>query len=111
MEIENLDIHSIMEGRFHAVEASLREISPQELRNLEAVLFPDVTHPWLEPYHRFVEENKGNTFYHAKADERTHVLYCRAKERGIWFVPGIGIGILQPRALEGMRTAVDSRGK
>jgi hypothetical protein len=110
MEKENLDINSIMEERGHAVEASLRVISNEELKQLEPVLFPDVTHPWLAPYHRFVEENSGCLFYHGKADDRTHVLYCRQKEAGMWFIPGVAVGLLQPGALEGMKAIVDSRG-
>ena len=109
MERENLDINSIMEERGHAVEASLRNISTEELKQLEPVLFPDVTHPWLAPYHRFIEENSGSLFYHGKADDRTHVLYCRQKETGMWFIPGVAVGMLQPGALEGMRSIVDGR--
>jgi hypothetical protein len=110
MERENLDINSIMEERGHAVEASLHVISTEELKKLEPVLFPDVTHPWLAPYHRFVEENSGCLFYHGKADDRTHVLYCRQQETGMWFIPGVAVGILQPSALEGMRAIVDLHG-
>ena len=65
MEPENLDIESIMEDRFHAVEASIHEISLPELKELEETVFPDVTHPWIEQFRRFVEENHGCAFYHA----------------------------------------------
>ena len=66
--------------------------------------------PWLVPYHRFVEENSGCLFYHAMVDYRTRVLYCRKKEAGMWFIPGVAVRILQPGALEGMKAIVDSRG-
>jgi hypothetical protein len=111
MEHENLDINSIMEERGHAVEASLREIGTEELGQLEPVLFPDVTHPWLIPYHHFIEEHRGCLFYHGKADDHTHVIYCRQKEAGMWFIPGVAVGLLQPAALEGMKAIVDGSGR
>ena len=108
MEPENLDIESIMNDRRHAVEESIREISHLELTSLGESLFPDVTHPWLEQFRRFVEENRGCTFYHATTNERFQVLYCRAREKGIWFIPGVGVGILQHRGLDALREIVDA---
>ena len=108
MESENLDMESIVHDRRVAVEESIREISNAELKALEQALFPDVTHPWLEPFRRFVEENAGCIFYHAATHDGVQIVYCRAKEKGIWFIPGVGIGILQPRALEALREIIDA---
>ena len=108
MEPENLDIESIMSDRRHAVEESIREVSVAELQALGTKLFPDVTHPWLGKYHSFLEENQGSIFYHGTTNERIHVVYCRSKEKGIWFIPGVGIGILQEQGLKVMREIVDA---
>jgi hypothetical protein len=108
MEHENLDIESIMSDRRHAVEESIHAISIAELEDLGLRLFPDVTHPWCEKYNDFLNENRGASFYHGAASEQIHVIYCRSKERGIWFMSGVGIGILQERALTAMREIVDT---
>ena len=96
MESENLDMESINKERRHAVAESIHEIDIVELKILEERLFPDVTHPWLEPFHRFVEENRGNIFYHASSTDGFEVVYCRAKEKGIWFIPGMGLAFFNP---------------
>jgi hypothetical protein len=103
---ENLDIGSINSERRHAVEASIRTISHGEVAALQESLFPDPTHPWAELFRRFVEEHHGNLFYHAVTHDQVQLIYCREQERGIWFVPRVGVGILQPRALESLREIV-----
>ena len=109
MESENLDMESINKERRQALAESIREIDFQELKALEERLFPDVTHPWLQPFHHFVDENKGNIFYHASSNDGFEVVYCRVKEKGIWYIPETGVGILQPRGLEALREIVDAR--
>ena len=106
MEHENLDIGSIINERRHAVEESIKPISHDELAALQLTLFPDPTHPWAELFRRFVEEHRGNLFYHAVTHDQAQVIYCREQEKGIWFVPGVGVGILQPKALEALREIV-----
>ena len=108
MEPENLDIESIMSDRRHAIEETIREVGVSELESLGTKLFSDVTHPWLQEYQDFLEENRGATFYHGKTNEHIHVIYCRSKEKGIWFIPGVGIGILQERGLKALREIVDA---
>lgn len=108
MEHENCDIHSILKERREAVEKSIKLIDFHEVEALRDSIFDDVTHPWLETFDRFLEENKGCTYYHAYTDDLVHVLYCRSKETGIWFIPGVGIGIIQPNALAALKGIVDS---
>ena len=108
MDPENLDIESIMSERRHAIEETIREVSVAELQTLGDKLFPDVTHPWLQKYHDFLEENRGAIFYHGSTHEHIHVVYCRSKEKGIWFIPGVGIGILQEKGLKALREIVDA---
>ncbi len=109
MESENLDIESIMHARRDAVAESIREISVEELKSLEASLFPYLDHPWRAPFRQFLDENAGSAFYHATTNDRIQVLYCRTREKGIWFVPGSGVGILQAPALKVLREVVDAR--
>jgi hypothetical protein len=89
------------------VEKSIRQMCIEELNALWESLFADHAHPWSEPFRQFIDENAGSTFYHATTNNRNHVIYCRAKETGIWFVPGISIGLMQTEALKEMKEIVD----
>lgn len=109
MDAENFDLEHIMESRRKAVASSLREIGIEELRNLESKIFPYAGHPWAEIYHGFLSENASCAFFHAAIEEAVQILYCRAKEKGIWFKPGTGVGILQARGLAVMKELVDHR--
>lgn len=109
MQSEHINIESIIKERRLAVEETIKPIDAKELKELQESLFTDPLHPWLESFRRFAEENSGNLFYHASTKDHVQVIYCRKKEKGIWFLPGVGIGILQPKALEILRDVVDSR--
>jgi hypothetical protein len=109
MEHETLDIKQVMESRRHAVEESLNTISVAELKALTDEIFPDVTHPWLEKFSEIVNDPASGTFHHAVTDDRIHILYCRDKNTGIWFIPGSGKGPLQPEQLEIMKEIVEGR--
>ena len=47
--------------------------------------------------------------HHAMADDKVHVLYCHDKDIGLWFIPGVGKGPLQPEQLKIMRKIVEAR--
>ena len=109
MTHENLDIDSVMEGRRKAVEKDIREISPEDMKSLGEELFPYPDHPWHEAFFNFLKQNSVSTVYHAVTNDGIHVLYCRDKEKGIWFVPGLGRGPMQARGLKVMKEIVDNR--
>jgi hypothetical protein len=107
MKAENFNIEEIMESRRHAVEKSLRVISVAELKALTDEIFPYVDHPWLEKFWEIVNDPASGTFYHALVDERVHVLYCHDKDIGMWFIPGVGKGPLEPVHLKIMKEIVE----
>lgn len=109
MQNDHIDIGNMIKERRKSVEESIRPISNAELKTLQESLFTDPLHPWAEPFRLFAEENSGEVFYHATTSEHVQVVYCRAKEKGIWFRPGVGIGIIQPMALGILREIVDSQ--
>jgi hypothetical protein len=94
MKSKKLDTESIIDARRKAVEQSIRIISIKELRSLAKGLFKDPCHPWSEPFRRFIDENAGNTFYHAVTKDQIGLIYCRATDHGIWFIPEVGVGIM-----------------
>ena len=109
MEAENCDFKSIMDARRKSVENSIRPISIDELKSLEESLFRDAGDVWYEPFRQFVDENRHSTFFHATADDQIQVVYCREKEKGIWFIPERAIGILDGKPLEILKVIVDAR--
>ena len=109
MNSENLDFESIMKARRGAIEKSIRVITNTELKTLETSLFPTAGHPWQESYHQFIVENASSTFYHAKTHDQIHVVYCPAKEKGLWFKPEGGFGIMQQNGINMMKEIVAAR--
>jgi hypothetical protein len=97
MTPENLNMEEITEARRKAVAASIRTISLEELKTLGERLFPFVSDPWREKFFDFITENTGATFHHGTTHDGVQILYCAAKDKGIWFKPGVGMGPMQPR--------------
>lgn len=67
----------------------------EELKALGEGLFPNFDHPWREKFFGFIEENASTTFHHATTHDRIHIVYCLAQDKGMWFLPGSGMGPLQ----------------
>lgn len=108
MDHKNLDIKEVMKERRHAIEQSLHMVSAAELKKLADDLFPDVTHPWLELFLSVINDPSSGTFYSA-AGEHIEVLYCHDKDIGMWFIPDVGKGPLQPEHLKIMKEIVEGR--
>jgi hypothetical protein len=94
---DNLNMEELTEARRKAVADSIRTISVEELKTLGEALFPCFEHPWRLEFYNFLEENPGDAFYHAVTHDRLHIIYCRTKEKGMWFLLGSGRGVLQPK--------------
>ena len=98
-----------MESRRKAVMESIQQIPIEKLQGLEPQIFPYFEHQWREPFETFLTENKGCTFYHASAGEGVQILYCPSKDRGLWFIPKVGLGPLQERGLKIMKEAAEKK--
>ena len=109
MTPENLNMEEITEARRKAIAGSIRTISMEELKTLGDRLFPFVDHPWREKYFTFLTENTGATFHHATTHDQVQIIYCRAKERGLWFQPGTGMGPMQAKGLAILKKLVEGR--
>jgi hypothetical protein len=104
---DNLNMDEVTEGRRKAIAESIQPIGVEELKALGEGLFPYVDHPWRDKFFSFLDENAGATFHHATTDDQVHVIYCRAKERGMWFKPGSGMGPMQPKGLAILKGIVE----
>jgi hypothetical protein len=106
MESENLNMSEITETRRKALTETIKPISVEELHELSATLFPYVDHPWRDKFMEFIQANAGASYYHATTHDHIHIVYCPSKEKGIWFLPGSGLGPLQEKGLKIMKDVV-----
>ena len=102
MASEKIDIDQIVTERRQAVAASIRPIDSKEAAALCDTIFPSLEHPWREKFVEFLSENPGEALYHAALPQGGQIIYSRTREKGIWFVPGTGVGLIQPKALKAL---------
>jgi hypothetical protein len=105
MPFDKIDIESITKER----RKSIRTISVEDLKKLGDEVFHDLDDPGRETFFRFVAEHSNATIHHAIASDGVNMLYCRDEDKGIWFVPGTGKGILSPTGRQMMRESIEGR--
>src|SRR5207248_8121185 len=99
MPFESINMEEITKARRKAIAESIRTISVEELKALGERLFPHMDNPWREKFFGFIAENVGATFHHAATHDNVQIIYCNTKNKGMWFMPGIGMGPMQPKGL------------
>jgi hypothetical protein len=109
MPFDTINMEEITEARRKAIAKSIRTISLEELKALGEKLFPQVDHPWREKFFSFITENSGATFYHAVTHDQVQIVYCHDKNKGMWFVPGTGMGPMQAKGLAILKQIVEGR--
>jgi hypothetical protein len=97
MPFEKFDLENLDKERRKAIAKSIRVISVEELKALGGDLFRYADDPWRETFFQFIAENAGATFHHAVTSDGVNILFCRDKDKGMWFLPGSGMGPLQAR--------------
>ena len=88
MPFEKYDLENLDKERRKAVANSIRTMTVEELKAL-------ADDPWREAFFRFIAENPGATFHHAVMSDGVNIVYCRDQDKGMWFLPGSGMGPLQ----------------
>ena len=99
-------MQTITGARRKSVEKSIAVVELQKLKSLGEKLFPYFDHPWRHAFFDFLAQNPGATFYHANAQEDVEIVYCDDKNVGVWYIPNLGVGPLQPEALKIMKEIV-----
>jgi hypothetical protein len=100
------DVETINKDRRKAITKSIRIISIEELKKLGQEIFDSPDRPWRETFLRLIEENPGGTFHHADAGEGVIFLYSRDADKGLWYLPGSGIGPLSEAGRRMMKEAI-----
>jgi len=109
MAFDTINMEEIDEGRRKAIGKSIRVISVEELKALGEKLFPQIDHPWREKFFGFISENPGATFHHAVTHDQVQIIYFHDKNKGLWFVPGTGMGPMQTKGLSILKQIVEAR--
>jgi len=106
MPFEKFDLENLDKERRKAIAKSIRTINVEELKALGEQLFLTADDPWREAFFKFIADNPGGAFYHAITSDGVNILYCRDKDKGMWFLPGSGMGPLQTTGLRLMKEAI-----
>lgn len=104
-----MNLEEILAARREVVKRTIRPIDAAEAAAIgEAVfVFPD--DPWRDQFFTYLAENPDAEIFHAEVPEGGQLIYSHTNHRGIWFIPGKGKGIIQPKALEFLAEIVDDQ--
>jgi hypothetical protein len=107
MAFEAFDFESLEAERRVSAAKSIRTIGVDELKKIGAELFPLAGDPWADLFFEFLGNNKNATFHYAETSDGVHVVYCRDRDKGLWFRPGGGRGPLSERNRAVMKQLVE----
>jgi hypothetical protein len=97
-----------MENRRLLVRKTIRPVTIAELKQLAEKRFPVATDPWCARFNAFLVDNTSAKFYQAEVPGGAEVIYCRDAEQAVWFLPGKGMGVVQPNGLAMLKEIVDA---
>ena len=100
------DAEALDNERRKAIAKSIRTISVEELKKLGDEIFDSPDRPWRQTFLSLIAENPGGTFYQASAGEGVIFLYSRDNDKGLWYLPGSGLGPLSQGARQLMKEAI-----
>ena len=100
------DAAAIDSSRRKAIAKSIRIISVEELKKLGDEIFDSPDRPWRQTFLSVVTENPSATFYHASAGEGVILLYSCDSDKGLWYLPGSGLGPLPEGGRQMMKEAI-----
>jgi hypothetical protein len=101
-----VDIETINKERRKAITKSIRIISVEELKKLGEEIFDSPDRPWRQTFLSLIAEHPFATFYHASAGEGVIFLYSRDQDKGLWYLPGSGMGPLSVAGRQIMKEAI-----
>jgi hypothetical protein len=102
------DAEAIDNERRKAIAKSIRIISVEELKKLGEEIFDSPDRPWRETFLSVVTENPGDRCYYASAGEGVIILYSRDSDKGLWYLPGSGLGPLPEGGQQMMKEAIEA---
>src|SRR5262245_33573156 len=106
MPFEKFDLEDRDKERRKAIVKSIRVISVEELKKLGEEIFDSPDRPWRQTFLSLIAEHPGATFYHASAGEGVIFLYAHDEDKGLWYLPGSGIGPLSVAGRQMMKETI-----
>src|SRR4029453_3171620 len=100
------DAEAIDNERRKAIAKSIRTISVEELKKLGEEIFDEPDQPWQQTFFSLITKNRGAPFYHRSAGEGVIFLFSRDNDKGLWYLPGSGIGPLSEGGRQLMKEAI-----
>ena len=101
-------VEAIDNERRKVIAKSIRIISIEELKKLGEEIFDSPDRPWRQTFLSLIAENPGATFYHASAGEGVIFLYSRDNDKGLWYLPGNGMGPMSEAGRRIMKEAINA---
>lgn len=96
------------ENRRLMIKKTIHPVTLAELKERGEKRFPIVTDPWCGRYNEFLETYSDAKFHRADIPEHAEIIYCHDAGKGVWFLPGKGMGIIQSKGLEILKGVVDA---
>lgn len=109
MPFDTFNLETLTKERRKAIAESIRTVNTEELKAIGNEIFKFAEDPWREAFFNFIAENPGATFHHAVTSDNVNIIYCRDKDKGMWFLPGSGMGPLQNRGKQIMKEMIAGR--
>ena len=100
------DAEAIDNERRKAIAKSIRIISVEELKKLGDEIFDSPDRPWRQTFLDLIEQDPGGTFHYAEAGQGVIFLYSRDADKGLWYLPGSGLGPLSEGGRRLMKEAI-----
>ncbi len=103
-----VDFETLTKERRAAIAKSIRSISTEELEQIGEKLFPHAGDAWRDAFFQFLADNRSATYHHAVTHDEVNLVYCREKDKGIWFLSGRGLGPLQALGRKTMKEIIET---
>lgn len=100
------DVGAIDQERRKAIARSIRIIGIEELKKLGEEIFDSPDRPWRQTFLEFIEQHPGASFHHASAGKGVIFIYYRDADKGLWYLPGSGLGPLSEGGRQLMKEAI-----
>ena len=100
------DAEAIDNERRKAIAKSIRIISVEELKKLGEEIFDSPDRPLRQTFLSLIVVHPGATFYHASVGEGVIFLYSQDQDKGLWYLPGSGLGRLPEGGRQMMKEAI-----
>jgi hypothetical protein len=108
MAFEKFDLETLNAERRVAMAKSFRTITVPELKEIGTKLFPMADDAWRELFFQFLGDNQHATYHYAVTSDEVHIVYCKDRDRGLWFTAHGAKGPLGERGRTVMKEMVEN---